>query len=257
MASRNNERSFFKLPTHLMSAAAAPTLIKWEIAGLHLDVTEPILLLFIAAFIIFALLWAAGRKAKLIPGRLQAFVEMIVDFVRFSLVDDMIGKEGKPWFPFIATFFLFIFISNLLGLIPGREPATAFMGTTVAWAVIVFFVYHIIGIRKHGAFSYIKGLVPSGMPVAIVPILFILELISHLLRPLTLALRLFANMVAGHKVLAVFTTLAMSTPWFIKPFPFAGLLIMYSFEIFVAGMQAYIFTLLTALYINGAIHADH
>lgn len=232
-------------------------IFKYDIAGIHMDITEPILLMFIAAAIIFILFWIVGRRAKLVPGRLQMGVELIVDFIRFNLIDEMIGKEGKPWFPFIATVFIFILINNLLGLIPGREPATAFTGTTAAWAVIVFFTYHIIGVKKHGMINYLKTIVPSGLPVWLVPILFILEIISHLLRPFTLALRLFANVFAGHQVLLVFTTLAISAPWFIKLLPFSGLLIMYSFEIFVSAMQAYIFTMLTVLYISGALHADH
>lgn len=232
-------------------------LVEFRPAGYKLDITEPILLMFISIGVIFLLVWAASKRAKLVPGKLQGFVEVLIDFVRISIVDEMIGPAGKPWFTFLATFFLFIFVNNLLGLIPGREPATALIGTTTAWALIVFIVYHIIGVQKQGALKYVKGLIPSGLPVWLAPFMFVLEVISHLLRPLTLALRLFANIFAGHQVLLVFAGLAVSAPWFVKIAPFSGLLIMYAFEIFVSGMQAYIFTMLTALYIGGALQTDH
>lgn len=232
-------------------------IIKDSITGYHLDITEPILLMFIAAIIIFSLIWAAGKKAKEIPGKFQNFIEILIDFIRFDLVDDIIGKEGKPYIAFMITLFLFILVNNLLGLIPGREGATSFIGTTAAWALIVFVLYNYIGIQKQGFVGYIKGIVPSGLPIFIVPIMFILELISHLLRPFTLALRLFANIFAGHQTLLAFTTLAITSNAWIQFLPFSGLVIMYTFEVFVSLIQAYIFTLLTALYINGAVHVEH
>jgi F-type H+-transporting ATPase subunit a len=239
-----------------MEAVEHP-LIKFSLSGVRLDITEPILLMFIAAVLVFLMVMIAGRRAKLIPGKFQNMIEMVVDFIRFGIVDDMIGKEGKPWFPFIATLFLFILMNNLLGLIPGREAATAFTGTTVSWAVLVFLAYHAVGIKHHGLLGYLRSFIPAGVPIALLPIMLPVEIISHFFRPLTLSLRLFANIFAGHQVLAVFAGLAFSASWLIKWLPFAGLVAMYGFEVFVSFIQAYIFAVLTAIYINGAIHIEH
>lgn len=232
-------------------------IFKLKIGGVHMDITEPILLMFLAAIMVFMLIFMAGRRAKMVPGKFQNMIEMIIDFIRFGIVDDMIGKEGKPWFPFIATLFLFILFNNLLGLIPGREPITAFTGATAAWAIMVFFLYHAVGIKHHGVIGYLKGFIPSGVPIVILLIMLPIEIFSHFLRPLTLALRLFANIFAGHQILAVFAGLAISSPLIIKVLPFGGLVAMYGFEVFVSFIQAYIFAVLTAIYINGAIHIEH
>ncbi len=173
------------------------------------------------------------------------------------MVVEVIGEEGLPYFPFVATLFFFILITNLLGLVPIAKTATSLIGNTITWSIIVFLLYNYIGIRKHGPIGYIKSFVPSGVPLLMVPFMFVIEIVSHIFRPISLAIRLFANMLAGHTVLLVFLTFTITAPWWAKLIPFGVVIIMDLFEIFVAGIQAYIFAILAAIYISGAIHTEH
>lgn len=204
----------------------------------------------------------ASRKIKMVPSGIGNIAEAGVAFVRDSICIDVMGPEGKKYFPFIGTIFFFVLFNNLLGNIPPALPGTGTVGTTFLWGIVVFIVYNGIGIRKNGLWTYIKSFIPSGTPTALKPLIFVLEIVSHCLRPLTLGVRLFANMYAGHIMLGVFAIFcALTIEHFtavgvlVLPLSFLMQVILRGFELFVAVLQAYIFSILTAVYINGALHA--
>lgn len=230
---------------------------KLVLFGIDLSITKAVVVLWVAALIVFLIIWIPSRSPKLVPRGLQNIVESLIEFVRDGLVLDIMGEEGKPYFPVIATFFLFIFMTNLVGLIPGSFSATSQIGTTGAWALIVFILYNAVGVKRHGPIGYLKTFVPPGTPLLLIPFMFVLEIISHLARPASLAIRLFANIVAGHMVLGVFTILAFTSLIWIKILPFSMIVIMFLFELLVAGLQAYIFAILAAIYIGSALQTEH
>jgi F-type H+-transporting ATPase subunit a len=206
---------------------------------------------------------AASRKTKLVPSGIGNLAEAGVEFVRNGVCVDIMGPEGKKYFPFIGTMFFFVLFNNLIGNIPPALPGTGTVGTTFTWAIVVFIFYNAIGVKAVGGFfKYIKSFVPSGTPFWLAPLIFVIELISHFLRPFTLGIRLFANMYAGHIMLGVFAIfMALALEHFtassalVLPLSFLMQVILRAFELFVAVLQAYIFAILTAVYINGALHA--
>lgn len=232
---------------------------RWpKLCGIDFSPTTITVFLFISLVIAFLLVWSGARKPKLIPSGWQNVIEALLDFIRTSIVFDIIGPEGAGWFPFIATLFIFILVSNLIGLIPGAKTATSVTSTTAAWALIVFLAYNFIGIKKKGPIKYLASFVPQGVPVWLAPIMFVLEFISHLLRPFSLAVRLFANMTAGHLVIGIFTMFAMQIAFLpLKGIPVLAVVVIMMFELFVSAIQAYIFSVLAAIYISGAVSAEH
>lgn len=229
------------------------------------------------AWVVMALLTVvavlATRRMQLVPGGLQNFMEVVVElFVR--LVDEVIGQHGRPYLPLIATLGLFIVASNLMGLVPGQMAPTSNLNTTAACALIVFFAYHYIGIRKRGLGPYLAHLA-GPVPAPIKPLMFVVELISHLARPLSLSLRLFGNMVGGHILLAIFFfmmgfdgmlgwALSGSLGGLVVGAPAAVLLVAFTvgfllpLKILVSFLQAFIFCMLTMLYIGMALEeAEH
>jgi len=214
---------------------------------------------------------ALPRRPALIPTGLQNAMEAAVEFI-LSLIDDVIGPDGRRFLPLIATLGLYIFASNLLGLVPGFSAPTDNVNTTASFAIVVFFAYHWIGIRKHGLWPYLKHF--AGPMPALAPLMIPIELISHLARPLSLTLRLFGNMLGGHILLSIvfFMTVGLST-WALSGA--AGLLgviiggvgtvatvvftvgFLFPLKLLVAFLQAFIFCMLSMLYIAGALEAEH
>jgi F-type H+-transporting ATPase subunit a len=226
-----------------------------------LPLTNYMFFLLIAFVLTIVFFVVAARKVAMVPKGFGNLAETGVEFVRDNIILDVIGPEGRPYLPFILTLFFFILFNNLLGLIAGFKPGTGTMGTTVTWAVMVFLVYNWIGIRKHGAWGYLMSFYPKGVVWPLAIFVMILEMISHLIRPLTLSVRLFANMFAGHVILgifSIFTVILLEASGLAKAIavlPWIMQVIMYAFELFVAFIQAYVFAILTAVYIGGAIHA--
>lgn len=230
---------------------------KFSINGIDLSITQYVLWMLISASVVFLFFFIASRRPKLVPSGIQNVAEVLIDFVRGSIVLEIMGESGLSWFPFIATIFLFILFTNLIGLIPHTGAATSRISTTAVWALIVTFAYHAVGIKKNGIWKYMKSFVPPGVPAFLLPFMIVIEVFSHIARPISLAVRLFANMLAGHMVLAVFTMMAVTSSWWVKLLPFGGVIIMNLFEVFVAAIQAYIFAVLAAIYIGSAIHPEH
>jgi len=227
--------------------------------GIDFSINKAVVVVWLAAALTFGLIYYAGRGGALVPrGRLRNAVEALVQFIKLDIVDPNLGHEGKKWLPFVGGLFFFVLFNNLLGLIPGSNSPTGNINLTATLAIIVFLVFVIQGMIKQGPFGYIKNLAPGGLPSWLYFILYPIEIVSQLAKPLSLALRLFANLLAGHIVIgALLGLIILFGSWVVAPFPFLFAVIMYAFEIFVAFIQAYIFAILTALYIGAAIHPDH
>jgi F-type H+-transporting ATPase subunit a len=221
-----------------------------------------------AAVIGIGLFLAAARKdPKKAPKGSRNLAEVIIEFIEKQIILQTMGPSGLAWTPFLLTLFLFIYISNVPGIIPIIQmPATARMGTPLVLALIVWVVYNATGIKHQGPLGYFKSvLFPPGVPKALYVLITPIEFIStFVVRPFSLAIRLFANMLAGHLLLVIFSLLSealfQARDRILIPvgiLPFAVLVFLTAFEVLVAFLQAYIFTTLTAVYINMASHAEH
>lgn len=193
--------------------------------------------------LLFALSKLATSAVKLIPGSMQNFMEVVVDGIENMIVETM-GEHGRPYFPLVATLALFVLISNLIGLIPGFFPPTANVNTTAACAVVVFLATHVVGIKHHG-FHYLKHFM--GPIWWLAPLMFFIEIIGHLSRPVSLTLRLFGNMNGHELVLMIFFALAP----FLVPLPMMLMGVLVSF------IQAFVFMLLAMIYIQGSLEEAH
>ena len=202
--------------------------------------------------IITVLMVMAGSSRRLVPGKLQSLGEMLVDFIRGIILDTM-GQAGMKFFPLVATLFLFILFCNLIGLIPGAYTVTSQIVVTAVFAIVVYGLSLVMGFVLHGG-KFLGILVPPGTPAWLLPLMVPIELISQLARPISLAVRLFANMTAGHVILGVLFGLAISGGVLIGWLPFAFTIAMNGLELGIAFIQAYIFTVLTCVYLGDAFH---
>jgi len=228
-------------------------------------VTYPMIIMYVLSFLIGYFFWRAFRAPKLVPKGAQNVGEMAVDFVRGQIVMPVLGPEGAGYLPFLSTMFFWVLILNVMEITPGVNfPITSIIAIPVLLALLSWIIFNTVGIKNQGFFGYLKGIMfPPGVPKPIVPLLALIEFFSTIIvRPITLAVRLFANMVAGHMILSVLflgTTVFLSSGLgkvtFVLPFIFA--VVMTGFELFVAAMQAFIITILTAVYIAGAQEAHH
>lgn len=197
------------------------------------------------------LLKAAGSKS-LVPSKMQSMAELLVEFIR-GIIQDTMGASGMRYFPLISSLFIFILFSNLLGLIPGSYTVTSQIIVTGVFALGVYALSLVIGFQLHGA-KFLGILVPPGTPGWLLPLMIPIELISQLARPISLAVRLFANMTAGHVILGVLFGLTIAGGVLIGWLPFSFTIVLYGLEVGIAFIQAYIFTVLTCVYIGDAIH---
>ena len=242
-------------------------LVEWPdifLKGSPLAVNKVVLLEWVAVAITLAMFIPAARNFKLIPTGLQNVVEMGVDFVRNSIILEVMGPAGLVWTPFLVAVFFFLLFCNLFEIIPAVQmPVTARMAVPMFLALVTWVIFIFVGFKNQGI-GYIKNsLFPPGVPGALMPLVALIELVStFLLRPFTLAVRIFANMLAGHLLLVTFAVLSAAL-FTIKPLvvvlplPFAMLVLMTGFELLVAFLQAFIFTILIAVYVGGAMHPEH
>jgi F-type H+-transporting ATPase subunit a len=229
-------------------------------------ITRPSIVLLLSVGLISWLLLAGTKRRALVPGRGQMITEGVYGLTRNHLGREIIGsKEFLRFVPLLFTLFTFILVNNLFGVIPPIQyPTMGRVAFPIVLALVVWLVFHFVGMKKHGFFGYWKSLVPAGLPKLMVPIIFILELITDLFtRPVTLALRLFGNMFAGHILLILFIAGGwemLTAGGFLSVvggLTWVMALVMTLFEILVEFLQAYVFTLLTALYIAGAVADEH
>ena len=226
-------------------------IVPLHIGKLDVSYTNSALMMTIVVVLITALIMLSTRKAALVPGRWQSITEMFYEFVA-DMVDTNAGHGARQFFPFVFTLFMFILFSNLLGLVPYSFTVTSHIIVTFALAAIVFVGVTIVGIVKHG-FHFLRLFVPEGVPVLLLLLLVPIELLSYFIRPFTLSIRLFANMLAGHTMLAIFGGFAASI-WLVALFPLAINVALVGLELLVAVLQAYVFAILTCLYLRDALH---
>ena len=226
---------------------------------LDLSITTNVLMMLIAAVFLIVILTTAASKNKKSksPKGLGNFIELIIVFVRDDIVVPSMGHGSEKFLPFFFTMFFFVLFSNFIGLIPYMHTPTGSVSITASLALITFVMTQVYGIKNNGLFGYFKGLIPPGVPVFVLPIMIVIEFLALLTKPFALCIRLFANMSAGHIVILAFISLIFTLGYAIVPVSIAFSLFIYVLEILVALLQAYIFTMLSALFIGMAIHQEH
>jgi len=236
-------------------------LVPFEIAGVDLSFTNSSLWMTVAVVASISLLTLAMRHKSMIPTRGQLVAEGLYKFIS-NMVRDNVGDKGMGYFPLVFTLFMVVLLGNLLGMIPGSFTYTSHIAVTGVLALIIFFVVTVMGFVKHGL-HFLQLFCPPGVPLWIAPLIIPIEIISYLSRPVTLSLRLFINMLAGHlmlKVIAGFSAMmigagAIGLFGSLGPMFFNVLLI--AFEFFVAFVQAYVFALLTCIYLRDTVELAH
>ena len=227
-------------------------LIEINLGGVDASFTNAsaLMVLTIASVSLFLTLGMRGRA--LVPGRWQSMAELSYEFIA-GLLRDNVGSEGRRYFPFVFTLFMFILFANMLGLLPYSFTITSHIIVTMVLAMVVFIGVTAVGIIRHG-FKFFSFFVPSGVPMAVMPLMIPIEIISYLSRPVSLSVRLFANMTAGHIMMKVFAGFVIPLGIVGGWAPLGVDVLLVGFEFLVAFLQAYVFTVLTCLYLNDAIH---
>ena len=226
--------------------------------GIDLSITKHLVMMWVASALLISSLLVAFRRPRVVPSGLANLFEAIVVFIRDEIVMPTMGESGRPFLPFLLTVFFFILFCNLLGLVPYCATATGNISVTAALALCTFIVIQVTGIVNNGLFGYFRSLIPPGIPVALLPIMIPIEIMGLIFKPFALCIRLFANMIAGHVAILVFLGLIiMLKSYAIVPISVAMAAAIYLLEIFIACIQAFIFTLLSALFISMAAHPEH
>ncbi len=226
-------------------------LIPIKLGGLDASFTNSSLFMVLTVVAATALMVLAVRSRATVPGRWQLLAELSYEFIA-KMVSDNIGKEGKPYFSLIFTIFMFVLFGNFLGMLPYSFTFTSHIAVTLTMALVIFLLVTVIAFMKHGM-HFFSFFLPAGVPIFLAPLMIAIEVISYFTRPFSLSIRLFANMMAGHTLLKV-------VGGFVFPLgllgvvPVAGLVAITGLEFLIAFLQAYIFTILTCIYINDAIH---
>jgi F-type H+-transporting ATPase subunit a len=232
-----------------------------NIGGLEISFTNSALFMGVAVAIVTTLLLAAAARGALVPGRLQSLGEVWYEFIH-NMVRNVLGPEGRPFFPLVFSLFSFVLAANMLGMFPYFFTVTSHVVVTASLAVFVIALVVVVGLAKHGL-GWFKLFVPHGVPVVILPFISLIEIISFLSRPVSLGLRLFGNMLAGHIVLKVFAGFVVS----LGALGFGGILgaiaplfmavALTALEFLVSFLQAFVFAILTCVYLNDALHTHH
>ncbi len=228
-------------------------IIPVKIGGLDLSFTNSSLWMVIIVALAALFLLAGGRRV--VPTRWQSLKEMTYEFIAGTM-RDILGDSGRAFFPFVFTLFIFILLANMLGMVPYSFTVTSHIIVTFALALVVFVLATIVGFIKHGA-GYLKLFVPSGVPAYMLVLLVPIEIISYFTRPMSLSVRLFANMMAGHTMLKVFGAFVVGLGIIGGWAPLAMMVALSGLEVLVAFLQAYVFAVLTVIYLNDAINMHH
>jgi F-type H+-transporting ATPase subunit a len=233
-------------------------LVSIQIAGHDFSFTNSALYMVIAVAIVCALMLIGARGDAGVPGRLQALAEMAYEFIA-GMVRSAAGEHGMVFFPMVFSIFMFILLCNLIGLVPYTFSVTSHVIVTASLALLVFFTVVVVGFAKHGL-HFFKLFVPSGVPIYILPVVVAIEVFSFFVRPLSHSVRLFANMLAGHITLNVFGAFVVmllgagALTKAVAVLPFAMTIGLEALELLVAFLQAYVFAMLTCMYLNDALH---
>ena len=243
-------------------------LLEWKdilFKGSPFAINKIAILSIAAAALTLIFFFVASSKSALVPRGVQNLAESVVDFVRNGIIEQTLGHDGMKYLPFLTSMFCFIFFANIFEVIPGIQfPAPARMAIPLFMALLVWVIYNVQGVRAQGLGAYFKSqTIPPGVPKPLLPLVALIEFVSNfIVRPFSLAVRLFANELAGHLLLVTFATLS-ATLWTAKPLaiilplPAIMLVLLTGFEVLVAVLQAFICTILTAVYIGAATHPEH
>ncbi|HEY3174166.1 MAG TPA: F0F1 ATP synthase subunit A [Candidatus Polarisedimenticolia bacterium] len=233
-----------------------PELHLW---GLDLSITRHVVMMWVASIILILLFSLAFRGRRIVPSGMSNLLEMLVVFVRDEICIKYLGAHyGAVLAPYVLTVFFFILTCNLLGLVPLGATATGNINVTAGLAIISFIMIQVMGIREHGFFKHWKNLVPHGLPLFVLPIIIVVEILSMFVKPFALCIRLFANMTAGHVAILGFIGLIFifETTW-VSPAAVGLAVALTLLEVFVAFLQAFIFSMLTSLFIGFSLHPAH
>ena len=226
-----------------------------NLGSANLSFTNSSLFMTISAACILLFLFAGTKKKSLIPSKLQLVTEMSYTFVA-KMINDTAGSSAKPFFPFIFTLFMFVLFCNMVGMLPYSFTVTSHIIVTFVLAAFVFIGVTFIGFLKHGI-KYLELFVPKGVPIVLLPLIVVIEIISYLSRPVSLSVRLFANMMAGHTMMKVFGGFVISLGLLGGWLPLGFSVALTGLEILVAFLQAYVFAILTCIYLNDALNLHH
>jgi len=238
-----------------------PMFSSHRLGATDVSFTNASLLMLIILGAVSLLMIAGTSRRSLVPGRLQAAAEMSYEFVA-DTVRSTAGQEGMRFFPFVFSLFMFVLFANLLGLLPFSYTVTSQIVVTFALAALVMTIVIVYGLIRHGT-HFLHLFAPSGVSIYILPFIVLIEVISFLSRPISLSVRLFANMLAGHITLKVFGGFVVlllgsgTAAALLAPLPLIGIILLTAFELLVAVLQAYVFAILTCVYLNDAIHPSH
>ena len=226
-----------------------------KLSEIDISFTNASLFMVISSFAILILFNLGTKKNSLIPNKIQLLAELSYSFIS-KMINDTAGSKGKPYFAFIFSLFMFVLFCNMLGMIPYSFTVTSHIIVTFILAAFIFIGVTIIGFMKHGI-GYLKLFVPSGVPFILMPLIIVIEIISYLSRPISLSVRLFANMMAGHTMMKVFGGFVISLGIVGGWLPLSFSVALTGLEILVAFLQAYVFAILTCIYLNDALNLNH
>ena len=226
-----------------------------SLGNIDISFTNASLFMMISALTIISVLFAGTRRKTIVPTKIQLLTELSYTLVS-KMISDTAGSKAKPYFPFVFSLFMFVLFCNMLGMLPYSFTVTSHIIVTFALAAIIFIGVTIIGFVNHGA-RYLKLFIPSGVPLFLLPLIVVIEIISYLSRPVSLSVRLFANMMAGHTMLKVFGGFVISLGIIGGWLPLSFTVALTGLEILIAFLQAYVFAILTCIYLNDALNLNH
>ena len=242
---------------HTWESAQHEWVIPLHLGPIDISINKGVWFLFIGAAITFLIMFVGSRLLRDRPGMYQVIVEEIYGFGRNHL-GGQVGEEGKKWFPYTLSLFVFVLVLNIIGLIPNSYPVTSSISFTLTLALLTFILTQFEGVRRNGLGTYLKSLVPPGLPAKpiMVPFMAFIELVQEFSKPLTLGMRLYANILAGHLIIFVFLSFILYFGTFMAVISVPAAVVFFAFEIFVAVLQAYIFAILTQVYIELAMFRE-
>ncbi|RMD92933.1 MAG: ATP synthase F0 subunit A [Calditrichaeota bacterium] len=229
-----------------------------HVMGYDISITKHVVMMWFASLILIAIFGVAFRRPQMVPRGLANFFEFLISYLEEDILKPYLGKQSRKYAPYLLTAFFFILTCNLLGLVPMGATATGNISVTASLAILTFIMVQIAGIRSHGLFGYLKGFIPPDLPLFILPLMIPVEIIGLLTKHVALAIRLFANMIAGHVVIFALMSLIFTfRNWIIGGVTLGGILFVSLLEVLIALIQAYIFTILSAVFISMAIYQEH
>ena len=226
-----------------------------SLGNVDISFTNASLFMIISALAIISVFFVGTRRKAIIPTKIQLLTELSYTLVS-KMISDTAGSKAKPYFPFVFSLFMFVLFCNMLGMLPYSFTVTSHIIVTFALAAVIFVGVTIIGFVNHGV-GYLKLFIPSGVPLFLLPLIVIIEIISYLSRPVSLSVRLFANMMAGHTMLKVFGGFVISLGIIGGWLPLSFTVALTGLEILIAFLQAYVFAILTCIYLNDALNLNH